>query len=194
VLSIEYSASRNQTRNKTTTESDVDKAEALNDQFTGVFTKKTDDQVPLLERKIPKMKDIRITEGGVLKLLQGLNISKARSVFLYNGQMLAVVQSSGSALLSVVCWKKCVIILLLTHLTVPSIFVDLSHLDHVLSTLGYMIKTLNQIFFFLHLNQNIFFSNIGNQNIFLEKKHTPSPPFQVKWSFLYIQNFRKSSI
>jgi hypothetical protein len=56
----------------------VDKAEALNDQFTGVFTKKTDDQVPLLERKIRKMKDIRITEGGVLKLLQGLNISKAR--------------------------------------------------------------------------------------------------------------------
>ena len=64
--------------NKTTAESDVDKVEALNDQFTGIFTKKTDDQVPLLERKIRKMKDIRITEGGVLKLLQGLNISKAR--------------------------------------------------------------------------------------------------------------------
>jgi hypothetical protein len=74
----EYSASRHQTRNKTTAESDVDNVEALNYQFTGVFTKKTDDQVPLLERKIPKMKDIRITEGGVLKLLQGLNISKAR--------------------------------------------------------------------------------------------------------------------
>ena len=38
-------------------------------------------------------------------------------------------------------------------------------------TLGYMTKTLNQIFFFLRQNQNIFFSNIGNQNIFLEKKH-----------------------
>ena len=36
-----------------------------------------------------------------------------------------------------------------------------------------MTKTLNQIFFFLHQNQNIFFSNIGNQIIFLEKKHTP---------------------
>jgi hypothetical protein len=36
------------------------------------------------------------------------------------------------------------------------------------STLGYMTKTLNPIFFFLHQNQNIFFSNIGNQNIFLE--------------------------
>jgi hypothetical protein len=37
------------------------------------------------------------------------------------------------------------------------------------STLGYMTNTLNQIFFFLHQNQNIFFSNIGNQNICLEK-------------------------
>jgi hypothetical protein len=42
------------TKQGTTTESDVDKAEALNDQFTGVFTKKTHDQVPLLERKIPE--------------------------------------------------------------------------------------------------------------------------------------------
>ena len=40
-------------------------------------------------------------------------------------------------------------------------------------TLGYMTKTLNQIIFFLHHNQNIFFSNIGNQNIFLEKNHNP---------------------
>ena len=56
------------------------------------------------------------------------------------------------------------------------------------STLGYMTKTRNQIFFFfLHQNQNIFFSNIGNQNIFLEKKTiTPPPPLQVKWSFPYI--------
>jgi hypothetical protein len=46
-------------------------------------------------------------------------------------------------------------------------------------TLGYMTKTLNQIFFFfLHQNQNIFFSNIGNQNICLEKNHNP-PPFKL---------------
>jgi hypothetical protein len=51
--------------------------------------------------------------------------------------------------------------------------------------LGYMTKTLNQIFFFfLHQNQNIFFSNIGNQNIFLEKNH--NLPLQVKWSFPYL--------
>ena len=49
-------------------------------------------------------------------------------------------------------------------------------------TLGYMTKTLNQIFFSLHQNQNIFFSNIGNQNIFFRKK-TITPPLQVKWSF-----------
>ena len=42
-------------------------------------------------------------------------------------------------------------------------------------TLGYMTKTLKQIFFSLHQNQNIFFSNIGNQNICLEKNHNPPP-------------------
>ena len=49
-------------------------------------------------------------------------------------------------------------------------------------TLGHMTKTMNQIFFSLHQNQNICFSNIGNQNIFLEKNHNPPRPFQVKWS------------
>ena len=45
------------------------------------------------------------------------------------------------------------------------------------STLGYMTKTLNQILFFLHQNQNIFFSNIGNQNTW--KKNIPPPPFKL---------------
>ena len=44
-------------------------------------------------------------------------------------------------------------------------------------------KNSESDFFFLHQNQNIFFSNIGNPNIFLEKKHTPPLPLQVKWSF-----------
>ena len=48
------------------------------------------------------------------------------------------------------------------------------------STLGYMTKTLNPIFFSLHQNQNIFFSNIGNQNIFLEKKHNPLGTFHLR--------------
>ena len=42
-------------------------------------------------------------------------------------------------------------------------------------------KTLNQIFFFLHQNQNIFFSSIGNQNIFFRKKNR-NTPLEVKWS------------
>ena len=41
--------------------------------------------------------------------------------------------------------------------------------------LGYMTKILNQIYFFLHQNQNIFFSNIGNQNKCFEKNHNPPP-------------------
>ena len=45
-------------------------------------------------------------------------------------------------------------------------------------TLGYMAKTLNHIFFFLHQNQIIFFSNIGNQNVFFRKK-TITPPFKL---------------
>ena len=47
-------------------------------------------------------------------------------------------------------------------------------------TFGYMTKTLNHIFFFLHQNQNIFFINIVNQNIFFRKKHNPL--MEVKWS------------
>ena len=39
---------------------------------------------------------------------------------------------------------------------------------HIL-TLGYMTKTLKQIFFFSTKIRIFFFSNIGNQNIFLEK-------------------------
>ena len=44
-------------------------------------------------------------------------------------------------------------------------------------TLGYMTKTLNQIFFFLHQNQNIFSATLGIRIFFLEKKH--SPPWKL---------------
>jgi hypothetical protein len=43
------------------------------------------------------------------------------------------------------------------------------------STLGYMTKTLNQIFFFLHQNQNIFFSK---KKILNEAKNH-NPPFKL---------------
>ena len=43
-------------------------------------------------------------------------------------------------------------------------------------TLGYMSKTLNQIIFFLHQNQNIFSATLGIRiYFFLEKKHSPLP-------------------
>jgi hypothetical protein len=44
-------------------------------------------------------------------------------------------------------------------------------------TLGYMTKTLNQIFFFLHQNQNICFQQHWESEYFFRKK------LQVKWSF-----------
>jgi hypothetical protein len=49
-------------------------------------------------------------------------------------------------------------------------------------TLGYMTKTLNQIFVFSSTKIRIFFSAIlGIRIFFLEKTITP-PPLQVKWS------------
>ena len=64
-------------RNGHLAESDKDKAQTLNDQFTSVFTKFTGDAVPFLRRKFPKMDDIKVTVKGVTKLLKGLNPSKA---------------------------------------------------------------------------------------------------------------------
>jgi hypothetical protein len=62
-------------------------------------------------------------------------------------------------------------------------------------TLGYMTKTLNQIIFFSSTKIRIFFSaTLGIRIFFLEKKHTPPPPLQVKWSFPYQGAFVKSLI
>ena len=58
-------------------ESDKDKAEALNGQFSSVFSKSTFQSVPFLARKVPQMPEINITVGGVVKILKGLNPSKA---------------------------------------------------------------------------------------------------------------------
>ena len=65
------------TINGKTAENDLGKAEALNGQFSSVFTKTSSDKVPLLQQKYPKMSSIHVTEEGVKKLLQGLNTSKA---------------------------------------------------------------------------------------------------------------------
>ena len=49
----------------------------FNGQFTDVFTKSEYSQVPLLDRSAPFMEDIVVTKEGVIKLLKGLNPSKA---------------------------------------------------------------------------------------------------------------------
>ena len=58
-------------------QSDLEKAEEFNDQFTDVFNKNEDTQVPLLDRSAPSINDITVSKDGVIKLLKGLNLSKA---------------------------------------------------------------------------------------------------------------------
>ena len=58
-------------------QSDLEKAEEFNGQFTDVFNKNEHTQAPLLVRSAPFMNDIVISKDGVIKLLKGLNPSKA---------------------------------------------------------------------------------------------------------------------
>ena len=58
-------------------QSESEKAAEFNGQYTDVFTKSENSQVPLLDRLAPFMEDIVVTKEGVKKLLNGLNPSKA---------------------------------------------------------------------------------------------------------------------
>ena len=58
-------------------QSDLEKAEEFSGQFTDVFNKNEHTQVPFLDRYAPFMNDIVISKEGVIKLLKGLNPSKA---------------------------------------------------------------------------------------------------------------------
>ena len=58
-------------------QSDLEKAEEFNGQFTDVFNKNEHTQVPLLDMSAPFMNDIVVSKDGVIKLLKGLNPSKA---------------------------------------------------------------------------------------------------------------------
>ena len=58
-------------------QSEFEKAEEFNGQFSDVFTKSEYKQVPLMDRSVPFMHDIVVTNEGVTKLLKGLNPSKA---------------------------------------------------------------------------------------------------------------------
>ena len=58
-------------------QSEIEKAEEFNGQFMDVCIKNEHTQVPLLDRSAPFMNDIAIYKDGVIKLLKGLNPSKA---------------------------------------------------------------------------------------------------------------------
>ena len=62
---------------KDVAQSDLKKSEEFNGQFTDVFNKNEHTQAPLLDRSAPLMNDIVIFKDGVIKLLKGLNPSKA---------------------------------------------------------------------------------------------------------------------
>ena len=65
-------------KNKTrVAQSDLEKAEEFNGQFTDVFNKNEHTQVPPLDRSAPFKNDIAVSKDGVIKLLKGLNPSKA---------------------------------------------------------------------------------------------------------------------
>ena len=56
---------------------DLEKAVEFDGQFTDVFNKNKHTQVTLLDRSAPFMNDTVISKDGVIKLLKGLNPSKA---------------------------------------------------------------------------------------------------------------------
>ena len=62
---------------KCVAQSDFKKADEFNGQFTDVFNKNEHTQVPLLDRSAPFMNDIVVSKDGEIKLLKGLNLSKA---------------------------------------------------------------------------------------------------------------------
>ena len=62
---------------KDVAQSDLEKADEFSGQFTDVFNKNEHTQVPLLDRSAPFMNDIAVSKDGVIKLLKGLNPSKA---------------------------------------------------------------------------------------------------------------------
>ena len=63
-------------KGKGVAQSDLEKAEEFNGQFTDAFNKYEHTQVPLLDRSAPFMHDV-VSKDGVIKLLKGLNPSKA---------------------------------------------------------------------------------------------------------------------
>ena len=59
------------------TTSEIEQAEEFNGQFTDVFNKSDNSEVPFLSRSTPLIDDIVVSNEAVTKLLKGLNTSKA---------------------------------------------------------------------------------------------------------------------
>ena len=57
---------------------DKDKASALNDYFSSVFTRESLDSIPFSHSNLPSMCSINVTNTGVTKLLMNLNVNKAK--------------------------------------------------------------------------------------------------------------------
>ena len=58
-------------------ESETEQPEGFNGQFTDVSSKRLESAVPLLEKSAPSMSDIHVSNEGVIKMMKGLNPSKA---------------------------------------------------------------------------------------------------------------------
>ena len=58
-------------------ESETEQAEEFNGQFTDVFSKTSENEIPLLEKSALPMSDIHISNEGVIKMMKGLNPSNA---------------------------------------------------------------------------------------------------------------------
>ena len=58
-------------------ESATEQAKDFNGQFTDVFSKTSESEIPLLEKSAWLMNDIHVLNEGVIKMMKGLNPSKA---------------------------------------------------------------------------------------------------------------------
>ena len=58
-------------------ESETEQAEEFHGQFTDVFSKTSESEVPLFEKSAPPISDIHISNEGVIKMMKGLNPLKA---------------------------------------------------------------------------------------------------------------------
>ena len=90
------------TNNSTISESDQ-KAEALNKQYTSVFTNEPNDTLPTMDgQPTPDMPPVYFTSRGIEKLLQGLNTSKASGPDLIPTRVLKMVAAEVAPILSVI--------------------------------------------------------------------------------------------